>query len=223
MSSSPESAARAKPAIFLAQLARRALWLLAAASPLVVAPGLAAAHPGAVDAKGCHVDSRSARRRCHGASTLEDLSRTPRSGDEGVFHGPLVRVIDGDSLEAQIQGVVMEFRLAEIDAPEYDQPYGPDAKRLLEELIGERTLVLAPFDIDSYGRTVAHVWAGDVQLNRELVIRGAAWFLSDFTLDETLYYVEQEAREAKRGLWALPAAQRVEPWEWRKRRSRRRR
>jgi len=27
--------------------------------------------------------------------------------------------------------------------------------------------------------------------------------------------VEIEAREAQRGLWALPEAQRVPPWEWR--------
>jgi endonuclease YncB( thermonuclease family) len=36
--------------------------------------------------------------------------------------------------------------------------------------------------------------------------------------DRTLYAVQGEAREAKRGLWA--DAQPVAPWEWRARRSR---
>jgi endonuclease YncB( thermonuclease family) len=33
--------------------------------------------------------------------------------------------------------------------------------------------------------------------------------------DPELYRLEREAREAHRGLWALPEAQRVPPWEWR--------
>jgi endonuclease YncB( thermonuclease family) len=34
--------------------------------------------------------------------------------------------------------------------------------------------------------------------------------------DPALLADEAQARAAKRGLWALPEAQRVSPWEWRK-------
>lgn len=188
-----------------------------AALALAVTANPVVAHPGGVDESGCHRDSKTNKRHCHPEPPAYDAAHPPRAGDEGVFYGPLVRVTDGDSLFAKVQGVVMEFRLAEIDAPEYDQPYGSEAKRELAELIDDRPLVIVPFDTDSYGRTVAHVWVGDLQLNRELVKRGDAWFLSDFTRDETLYYVEQAARDARRGLWALPLKERIEPWEWRKR------
>jgi endonuclease YncB( thermonuclease family) len=141
----------------------------------------------------------------------------PRPGDEGVFYGPLVRVKDGDSLVAKVQGVAMDFRLADIDAPELDQPYGQQAKRELISLATGRQLVLMPIDTDAYGRTVAHIWNGDTYLNEEIVKRGAAWFDPKYARGATLYDVEQEARAAKRGLWALPLKDRVEPWEWRKR------
>jgi endonuclease YncB( thermonuclease family) len=146
-----------------------------------------------------------------------DPEHSPRAGDEGAFYGPLVRVKDGDSLVAKVQGVNMEFRLAEIDAPEHDQPYGEQAKRELKSLAQGQQLVIVPVDTDSYGRTVAHVWNGDSYLNAEMVKRGAAWFYSRYAATETLYYVEEEARKAKRGLWALPPQDHVEPWEWRKR------
>jgi endonuclease YncB( thermonuclease family) len=146
-----------------------------------------------------------------------DPEHPPHAGDEGVFYGPLVRVKDGDSLIVKVQGVAMDFRLAEIDAPEYDQPYGAQAKRDLVALAKGPQLVIVPFETDGYGRTVAHIWNGKSCLNAEMVKRGAAWFYSKYARTETLYYVEQEARNAKRGLWALPPQDHIEPWEWRKR------
>ena len=146
-----------------------------------------------------------------------DAAHPPRAGDEGVFYGPLVRVKDGDSLVVRVQGVTMEFRLADVDAPELDQPYGRKAKQELEQLTSGQQLVLAPVDTDRYGRTVAQIWNGNIHVNAELVKRGAAWFYPEFARNEALYDVEQEARDAKRGLWALPLRERVEPWVWRRR------
>ncbi len=146
-----------------------------------------------------------------------DPAHPPRAGDEGVFYGPLVRVQDGDSLIAKIQGVKMEIRLAEIDAPERDQPYGGEAKQVLASLATSTQLVILPLDTDRYGRTVAQVWSGTTHLNPEMVKRGAAWFDARYARSVTLYEVEQEARNAKRGLWALSLKERIEPWVWRER------
>lgn len=146
-----------------------------------------------------------------------DPEHPPRAGDEGAFYGPLVRVKDGDSLIVKVQGVAMDFRLAEIDAPELDQPYGKQAKRDLLSLAKGQQLVIVPIDTDAYGRTVAHIWNGNAYLNAEMVKGGGAWFYSRYAPHETLYCVEQEARDAKLGLWALPSKDRIEPWEWRKR------
>lgn len=146
-----------------------------------------------------------------------DPAHPPRAGDEGVFYGPLVRVKDGDSLLAKVQGVTMEFRLAEIDAPELDQPYGRKAKQELASLASGRQLVMLPLDTDRYGRTVAHIWNGNTHLNAELVERGAAWFYPEYARSDRFYEIERSARDAHRGLWALPVENRVEPWVWRER------
>lgn len=148
---------------------------------------------------------------------LFDTAHPPSAGDEGVFYGPLVRVKDGDSLVVKVQGVAMDFRLADVDAPELDQPYGPRAKQELMSLASGRQLVIVPVDTDRYGRTVAHVWNGSTYLNAEVVKRGAGWFYARFARSPTLYNIEQEARDAKRGLWVLPLKDRVEPWVWRER------
>lgn len=141
----------------------------------------------------------------------------PQAGDEGVFYGPVTRVGDGDSFRAKIQGVEMEFRLYAVDAPEMDQPYGKRAKTELQSLLGKEQLVIVFVDIDRYGRIVADVWSGGGHVNRELVARGAAYFYPEYAKDNALFDVEQAARDQKRGLWALPVEQRVEPWVWRER------
>ncbi len=108
----------------------------------------------------------------------------------------------------------MDVRFESIDAPEHDQPYGLEAKRELDSIIHGKQLVIVPSDTDRYGRTVARVWVGGLDVNRELVKRGAAWFQSEYAKDDALYWEEQAARNAKIGLWAKPHE---EPWHWRER------
>ncbi len=50
-------------------------------------------------------------------------------------------------------------------------------------------------------------------LNHELVRAGFAWMYRRYTTDQSLSDLEEEARVARRGLWADPHA--VPPWEWR--------
>jgi micrococcal nuclease len=133
-----------------------------------------------------------------------------------VFYGPFVSVVDGDTFKAKVQGVVMTFRLQGVDAPERAQPYGSTSTTVLQQLIRAQKLVLVFADVDAYGRIVAEVWVGNMNVNAEMVRRGAAWFESVYSKDQQLYAIEAGARDRKVGLWALPASNRVEPWIWRK-------
>lgn len=190
---------------------------------ICLVPAIALAHPGGVDAKGCHQHSDAGARHCHaerarpaGKNSRPVQERPPKAGDEGVFYGPFVSVVDGDTFKAKVQGVVMTFRLLGIDAPERDQPYGSNSTAELDQLIRKQNLVLVFADVDSYGRIVTQAWVGNINVNAEMVRRGAAWFESEYSHDEQLYVVENAARDRKVGLWALPAAKRVEPRIWRK-------
>src|SRR5437868_6221464 len=185
---------------------------------------VAFAHPGGVDANGCHKDSSNGSQHCHAYRANANKKPTynaehpPKAGDEAVFYGPFVSVTDGDTFKAKIQGVVMDFRMESIDAPEHDQPYGEKSKAELLSVIRGQPLVLVPSDTDRYGRTIVRAWVGKLDVNRELIKRGAAWFDSEYSKDNLLFDDESRARDAKRGLWALALKERVEPWIWRKER-----
>ena len=85
----------------------------------------------------------------------------------------IAKVIDGDTIKLS-DGT--RVRLHGIDAPERNQPYGKKATRELDRLVGPSVYVEAT-DIDRYGRTVAVLWtSSDVNVNLEMVCRGAAWW-----------------------------------------------
>ena len=67
---------------------------------------------------------------------------------------------------------------------------------------------------DRYQRTLGRVYRGDLDVNAEQVRQGMAWVYRQYSKDASLYQIEAEAKEQKRGLWRDPAP--VPPWEWRK-------
>ena len=106
-------------------------------------------------------------------------------------------------------------RLAGIDAPELKQPYGQQSKQALSALaFGKAAQVESPGP-DKYGRTLGTVFVGTVNVNAELVKRGAAWVYRAYPFPPELEALEAQAQAAKRGLWALQPDQRCPPWDWR--------
>lgn len=140
----------------------------------------------------------------------------PDAAAETVIIGRVVAIADGDTLtvltEARQQ---VRGRLAGIDTPERAQPYGSRARQELSELAFGKQARVAVHDTDRYGRTVGRVHAEGRDVNAEMVRRGVAWVYRRYSSDATLLALEAEARESRRGLWALPEAERVPPWEWR--------
>jgi endonuclease YncB( thermonuclease family) len=130
--------------------------------------------------------------------------------------GRVIGITDGDTLtvldEAQHQTRV---RLAEIDTPESRQPFGNRARQTLSELTFGKSVRVVVQDMDRYNRTVGRVYAGPTDVNAEMVRQGAAWVYRRYNRDPSLLRLEQEARVARLGLWALPEAERTPPWEWR--------
>ncbi|TYP75792.1 MULTISPECIES: thermonuclease family protein [Nitrosomonas] len=131
--------------------------------------------------------------------------------------GRVVGVSDGDTLTIiDNRKQQIKVRLAEIDTPESAQPYGTRAKQALSQLVYGKTVWVKVRDIDRYGRTVGRVYEGDIDVNAEMVRIGAAWVYRKYASDQNLYTLEKQARQNKSGLWSLPEAQQVPPWEWRK-------
>lgn len=108
----------------------------------------------------------------------------------------------------------MKIRLAEIDAPESHQDYGQRAKQALGNLVFGRQVSVDDGGKDRYGRTLGRVYLGQLDVNAEMVRTGYAWVYVKYARDRSLFALEDEARAARRGLWA--GRESVPPWEWRK-------
>jgi len=147
-----------------------------------------------------------------GARSASPPRRQRKAEAEG--EGAVIRVRDGDSIVVQQGGVDIEVRLDGIDCPELAQAYGRMAKGFTSDLALRRQVRLAANGKDKYDRVLAEVVLPDGRsLNRELVAAGYAWWFRRYSTDRSLEALEQEARTARRGLWA--DANPVPPWDFR--------
>lgn len=133
--------------------------------------------------------------------------------------GEVVGISDGDTLTLLTPAKEQKrIRLAEIDTPESKQPYGTRSRQALSALVFRQQVRVEVVEIDRYGRTVGRVYrvSDGLDVNAELVRLGAAWVYRQYNRDKSLLALEREAQAAKRGLWSLPEAERMPPWEWRR-------
>lgn len=79
-------------------------------------------------------------------------------------------VIDGDTFVCDYQRI----RIANIDAPELGQPEGQLAKAALASVLTHRQVELTPVGLDKYGRLVAHVNAGGINVGKFMLIKKLA-------------------------------------------------
>ncbi len=133
----------------------------------------------------------------------------------GYIYGTVVGITDGDTLKLlTADKKTIKIRLAEIDTPERQQPYGKRAKQELSDLAFQKQVAVKVVTIDRYGRTVGRIYIGDLDISAEMVRVGTAWVYRKYAKDQNLYRLEEEARSEKRGLWGLSESQRVPPWDW---------
>lgn len=128
--------------------------------------------------------------------------------------GRVVGVTDGDTIKVLCGRTEVKVRLAQIDTPERGQAFGSRAKEALSDLIYGRDVRLDIETRDRYGRSVATVWRGALDVNREMVRKGYAWAYLKYLNDESLIKDEAEARRARLGLWVDTSP--VPPWEFRR-------
>ena len=81
------------------------------------------------------------------------------------------------------------------------------------ELTFNKKVRVGEVDFDRYGRIVGRVYMDGLDVNAELVKQGYAWVYRKYAKDPELYRLEEEARHAKRGVWATQGP--MPPWEWR--------
>ncbi|GAG80741.1 unnamed protein product, partial [marine sediment metagenome] len=87
-------------------------------------------------------------------------------------------VIDGDTIEVDLNGKVYKVRYIGINSPEYDQPFGNEATQANSSLVSGKNVILEK-DVsgtDKYGRPLRYVYVGYLFVNSHLVKFG--WTLT---------------------------------------------
>lgn len=130
----------------------------------------------------------------------------------GVADGDTITVLDSTNQQHKI-------RLAGIDAPEKNQPWGQASKQSMSDQVFDRQVIVETGKRDRYGREVGKVLVDGRDANLEQIKRGLAWHYKKYereqpAADRPVYATaEIEARSARRGLWADSSP--MPPWEWR--------
>lgn len=172
---------------------------------LIVAGMVAVLFAGVLIGGGFRTNTPAAPAGDHTANVIKEA--VPKN--ENAVLVKVVRVIDGDTIE--IEGEE-RLRYIGIDTPETVDPrkpvqcFGVEASNKNKELI-EGKMVRLEKDItnrDKYNRLLRYVWVDDTLINLELVKRGFAYSYSyppDIKYQDLFVQAQQEARDAKRGLW----------------------
>lgn len=128
----------------------------------------------------------------------------------------VLRVVDGDTIEVEINGKKETVRLIGIDSPEIVDPrkpvqcFGKEASDKAKEILNNQFITLEKDETqgerDKYGRLLRYVILADGTNFNKLMIREG--FAHEYTYKIPYRYqsefkqAEKEAREARRGLWA---------------------
>jgi endonuclease YncB( thermonuclease family) len=126
------------------------------------------------------------------------------------------RIVDGDTVIVDCPHGLLRVRIWGIDAPEMGQePWGYQSRQHLESLLRNRRVLIQVEDLDKYGRVVARLQQGTVDLGLRMVRDGQAGVRSRYVRDRNYRATRTQARRHGLGIWSQPGSQQ-QPWEWRR-------
>ena len=146
-------------------------------------------------------------------TVVQSANKTP--GEKAV----ITYVGDGDGfIFNRNDGSKVECRLDYVDAPEVahsrysksGQAYGEEAKRTLQDMILNKEVtvrVSVPAPGKNYNRNVCQVEIEGTDVSKQMLQNGAAWVLKSLRNNPELMSLENQARDKKEGLWAMPTPQ----------------
>jgi micrococcal nuclease len=136
-----------------------------------------------------------------------------READGSRIKSAVTRVIDGDTIEVNIEGAVYKLRYIGMNTPELNsidtntRNIAVQAADKNRELVNGKTVELEKdiSETDQYGRLLRYVYINGVMVNAEMVRLGYAQAVSyppDIKYKNMLSELQGTARRAKAGIWS---------------------
>lgn len=126
----------------------------------------------------------------------------------------VTRVVDGDTVEVNYNGMIEDVRLLLVDTPETVhpskpvQPFGPEASQFAKDSLSGQQVTLE-FDgpkRDKYDRLLAYIWVNGENFNQLLLEKGLARYAyiydPPYTHQEAMKAAEKNAKAKGIGIWS---------------------
>jgi endonuclease YncB( thermonuclease family) len=141
------------------------------------------------------------------ASNLYKAKRTapePREDMKDAVTAKVLRVVDGDTVDIEVNGERQRVRYIGINTPERNEPCYEQATQANIDLVLGKTvrLVKDKSDTDRYGRLLRYLFVDDIFVNKVLVEQGhaeAVLYKPDDQYYNQFSYLEEVAAEAGLG------------------------
>ncbi len=132
-----------------------------------------------------------------------------------VISGKVISVIDGNTIEFKTSdNETFKFVLSGIDAPELNQEFGEEAKKLLEKILSGETASILIEGKDRLGNRVGSlIYKKNKDPRLDLLEKGLAWTAERNPKPE-FEIIKEAAKSQEKGLWAQSNP--IPPWTFRR-------
>jgi endonuclease YncB( thermonuclease family) len=129
---------------------------------------------------------------------------TGGGGNTGGDTATVTQIIDGDTIDVNLNGRTVRVRYIGVNTPESSEVCYREASQANSIFVSGKTvrLVKDVSDTDQYGRLLRYIYVGDLNVNAALVEQGYAEAVSyppDTDQYNTFVSLERAARAANRG------------------------
>lgn len=127
-----------------------------------------------------------------------------REQEFGFETATLLRVVDGDTIEALVENETWKIRLQGINTPEKGKPFSNEAKDFLKQFENKSIQLMRDFeDTDRYDRKLRYLFYENRLINKEILEQGLAnkYYYSGLKYEKELVNAEEYARENSMGIW----------------------
>lgn len=142
---------------------------------------------------------------------LAIATMTPALADS--FNGKVIGILDGNNIIVSYDNKARQLRLANVDCPDLNQDFGPQAKDFLMNIIFGKDVWVDIKSIDHSNRGLSTMTINGQDVGVQLVQAGLGWYDSRFTSNGAIAEAQVQAQINRTGLWSQNNP--IPPWEFR--------